>query len=221
MKVIVYSRVSTTGQAEDGVSLEAQVAKARAWCLVNDAEVVAVYSDEGISGTLGEDDRPGLKAALEHSCREKCVILVYSLSRLARSTKLTIELGERLSKAGAELVSLSEKIDTTTAAGKMVFRMLAVMAEFERDMTAERTKMALAHLKSKGEAYGQVPIGKKREGDKLVEDVREQAAISRARALRGEGLPLRTIADLLAKESFVNRNGKPYSPSVVSSMAAA
>lgn len=50
------------------------------------------------------------------------------------------------------MVSLSERIDTTSAAGRMVFRMLAVLAEFERDLCGERTKSALAHKRSRGEA---------------------------------------------------------------------
>lgn len=85
--------------------------------------------------------------------------MVYSLSRLARSTKDAIAIAERLDKAGADLVSLSEKIDTTTAAGKMVFRMLAVLAEFERDLVSERTTAALAHKAGKGERIGEVPFG--------------------------------------------------------------
>src|SRR6266581_6504849 len=82
------------------------------------------------------------------------VLVVYSLSRLARNTTETLELGERLAKAGADLVSLSEKIDTTSAAGKMVFRMLAVLAEFERDQISERTRVAMQHMRCEGKRVG-------------------------------------------------------------------
>jgi DNA invertase Pin-like site-specific DNA recombinase len=68
---------------------------------------------------------------LAAACERKAALIVYSLSRLARSTKDAIAISERLAKNGADLVSLSERIDTTTAAGKIVFRMLAVLAEFE------------------------------------------------------------------------------------------
>ncbi len=67
------------------------------------------------------------RGGVRHACGG--VLVVYSLSRLARNTTETLELGERLAKAGADLVSLSEKIDTTSAAGKMVFRMLAARAQ--------------------------------------------------------------------------------------------
>ena len=89
------------------------------------------------------EKRASLQAAVSAVCACGGVLVVYSLSRLARNTTETLELGKRLSKAGADLVSLSEKIDTTSAAGKMVFRMLAVLAEFERDQVSERTTMAL------------------------------------------------------------------------------
>ena len=153
-----YIRVSTTGQAVDGVSLEAQRARIEAYCLLNELELAAVFVDAGISGKRA-DNRPELQNALNAVCGASGVLVCYSLSRLARSTKDTIAISERLDKAGADLVSLSEKIDTTSAAGKMVFRMLAVMAEFERDVISERTTTAMAHKKSQGERVGEIPFG--------------------------------------------------------------
>ena len=149
MNAVGYTRVSTDGQATDGVSLEAQQARIRAWCEANDYALVNVHVDAGLSGCRA-DNRPGLQDALTSAARHKAALVVYSLSRLARSTKDAIAISERLAKNGADLVSLSERIDTTTAAGKMVFRMLAVLAEFERDQVAERTKGALAHLRNQG-----------------------------------------------------------------------
>ena len=121
--------MSTGGQATEGVSLEAQMAKAQAWAAANGYEVGGIYSDAGISGKRTAN-RPGLQDALREVCAERGnVLIVYSLSRLARSTKDAIAIAERIEKAGADLVSLTERIDTTSAAGKMVFRMLAVLAE--------------------------------------------------------------------------------------------
>ncbi|NBR26431.1 MAG: recombinase family protein, partial [Micrococcales bacterium] len=157
MKAIGYIRVSTEQQAGEGVSLEAQKAKIEAWCIANDRELVAVYVDAGISGKSMEK-RQGLQKALDDAGRGMALV-VYSLSRLARSTKDTLTISERLDKAGADLVSLSERIDTTGAAGKMMFRMLAVLAEFERDVISERTTLALAHKKAMGQKYAPVPFG--------------------------------------------------------------
>ena len=136
MIAVGYIRVSTAGQAKDGISLEAQDSKIRAWCSANDYPLDALYVETMSAGRA--DNRPELQKAISHICREKGALVIYSLSRLARSTKDAILISEKLDKAGADLVSLSEKIDTTSAAGKMVFRMLAVLAEFERDQISER-----------------------------------------------------------------------------------
>jgi DNA invertase Pin-like site-specific DNA recombinase len=128
MRAIGYVRVSTAEQATEGVSLDAQRARIAAWARANDAELVDVFTDAGLSGGRA-DNRPGLQAALDRACSGQAALVVYSLSRLARSTRDAITISERLDTAGADLVSLSEKIDTTTAAGKMVFRMLAVLAD--------------------------------------------------------------------------------------------
>ena len=148
-RAIGYIRVSTEDQVLEGVSLAAQRNKVEAWSELNDHELLAVEEDAGISGATA-DKRPGLQAALDAACRKRATLVVYSLSRLARSTMDALLIAERLEKAGADLVSLSEKIDTTTAAGKMVFRMLAVLAEFERDQLAERTRAAMQHLRGQG-----------------------------------------------------------------------
>lgn len=218
--VIGYIRVSTQGQADDGVSLDAQHAKIEAWCSLNDYTLAAVHVDAGISGKSA-DNRPGLQAALS-DCKKGSALVVYSLSRLARSTRDTIEISERLDKAGADLVSLSERIDTTTAAGKMVFRMLAVMAEFERDQISERTSSAMQFKKSKGERVGAVPFGfdLAADGVALVENAAEQAVIQQARELKASGLSLRSIAAELNRRGFNARNGKAFQAVQIQRMVA-
>ena len=208
-KTVAYIRVSTEDQATDGVSLAAQRAKIEAWCVVNDSELLEVHSDAGISGGRA-DNRPGLQAAIETACKQKAVLVVYSLSRLARSTKDTILIGEKLDKAGADLVSLSEKIDTTSAAGKMVFRMLAVMAEFEKDQISERTKFAMQHKKSKSERVGTIPYGYDLsiDGVALIKNSNEQSAIELVNELNSRGMSLREIADELTARRYLTKKGK-------------
>ena len=139
-KAIGYIRVSTQGQADEGVSLEAQRAKIAAWCALNDAELVAVFEDAGMSGG-SMNGREGLHAAMK-AAGKGMALVCYSISRLARSTRDMLEIAERLDKKGADLVSLTEKIDTTTASGRMVFKMLAVLADFERDQIGERDRQS-------------------------------------------------------------------------------
>ena len=207
-KAIGYIRVSTTDQADNGVSLDAQREKIQAWCLVNDLTLDHVFVDAGLSGKRA-DNRPALQEAISAACDAESVLVVYSLSRLARSTKDTIQLSEKLSKAGADLVSLSEKIDTTSAAGKMVFRMLAVMAEFERDLVSERTTAALGHKRDRGERVGKVPFGfnLSTDGINLTPNDQEQQVINLIGQLRQEGMSLRSIALELSCRGVQTKEG--------------
>lgn len=203
-----YIRVSTDGQVNDGVSLDAQQAKIEAWCFANDITLGAVFVDAGISGKRA-DNRPQLQAALSAVCNDGGVLVVYSLSRLARSTKDTIAISEQLGKAGADLVSLSEKLDTTSAAGKMVFRMMAVLAEFERDQVSERTCSAMAHKKSKGERVGEIPFGYdlSADGITLIENADQLKSIDLIHSLNRKGYSLRAIAEALDNAGVTTKKG--------------
>ena len=214
-EAVVYTRVSTEGQVADGVSLDAQRAKAGAWAELNGYTLAEFFTDEGVSGCRA-DNRPGLQAALDYACRHRAALLVYSLSRLARNTRETLEISERLEEAGADLVSLSERIDTTTAAGKMVFRMLAVLAEFERDQVSDRTCMALAHKRVVGEKTGgDVPFGYTvhiedrggREVKVLDRNREQQKVIHVALGLRESGATYRSIAQSLNLRGHTTANG--------------
>ena len=212
-KAIGYIRVSTEQQATEGVSLEAQRAKIESWCVANDCELVAVEVDAGISGkSMGK--RPGLLKALGNMKRDM-VLVVYSLSRLARSTKDTLAIAERLEKAGADLVSLSEKIDTTGAAGKMMFRMLAVLAEFERDVISERTTAALAHKKQSGEKYAPVPFGFREVEGRSVTVESEALVVARILRDRKAGRTLVEIAEALNTKGIQGKRGGRWYASTV------
>ncbi len=215
MKALGYVRVSTAGQVEDGVSLDAQEARIKAWAEANGAAGVEIFRDEGISGKRS-DNRPGLLAALEAAGRGDALI-AYSLSRLSRSTRDTLEIAEQLQKRGADLVSLSEKIDTTSAAGKMVFRLLAVLAEFERDQISDRTKSALQYKRGNGEKTGgDVPYGFKARSGRLYPNPKEQKAIKEIRSRRARGESLRTICQALEKAGYKRRQGgKTWHPEAV------
>src|ERR1700722_7189304 len=107
-QAVGYVRVSTEGQAQEGVSLDAQRAKIEAWTKLNGYELHAVHVDAGLSGGRA-DNRPALQRAIDEACQLKAALVVYSLSRLARSTRDTLGISERLDRAGAGLVRLSEK----------------------------------------------------------------------------------------------------------------
>ncbi len=217
MHAVGYARVSTPGQAQEGISLNAQRARIEAWCLANGSRLSVVHVDAGLSGGRA-DNRPALQAALTEACRQKGVLVVYSLSRLARSTKDAIFISDRLAKSGADLVSLSEKIDTTSATGKMVFRLLAVLAEFERDLVSERTRSAMGHLRSQGKRIsGRLPFGYSlaRNGIDLVSHPKEQRAIKIMQALRAQGCSLREIASALTTKGIHSKTRTAWTAEVI------
>lgn len=216
---IGYVRVSTSMQAEDGQSLDAQRAKIEAWCALNDYDLKAVHVDAGISGKRMKN-RPALQAALA-DCGKGDALVVYSLSRLSRSIRDTMDISDYLSKTGSDLVSLSEKIDTTSAAGKMVFRMLSVMAQFESDQISERVIMGMQHKKAQGGRVGTIPFGKKLDADNdtLIDDEDEMLIVAAIHHYREAGLSLRAIVTRLEEQGFKARSGKPLQLTQVARIA--
>lgn len=217
MKAVGYVRVSTEGQVSEGVSLDAQEAKIRTWCDLNDYNLMGIKVDAGISGARA-DNRPGLQSALSEACRNQAALVVYSLSRLARSTRDTLALVDRLERHKADLVSISEKIDTTNAAGKMVFRMLAVLNEFERDQISERTKAAMEHLRRNNRRISsKIPYGYDLsvDGKTLIVNQKQQDAIAMMKELRGEGLSLRKIGAHLERNKIYTQSGGKWGATTI------
>lgn len=215
-----YIRVSTDGQVRDGVSLEAQQERIRQWVENHGYELDGIVEDAGFSGKSASN-RPGLQEVLTRA-RRGDVVVVYSLSRLARSTKDTIQIAEDLERRGVDLVSITESLDSTTAAGKMLFRLLAVLGEFERDLVAERTSLALRHLQRQGRYVGgHIPYGMTRGRDGLACLEGEQAAMRFAVELRAQGKSLRQISQLMAMSGMTNRLGRPLAATQVGRMVRA
>lgn len=211
---IGYVRVSTDKQANEGVSLEAQEARIKSWCEANGYELVQVFVDAGISGKTIEA-RKGLKDALG-SLKKDMALVSYSLSRLARSTKDALEIAEKVSKKKAHMVSLSEAIDGTTAAGRMMFQMMCVLAEFERNLIAERTSGALQHKKRTGQKYtNKTPYGFEAIEGRLVEVQQEAEIVAEIQAARNHGGTLQSIADNLNGRGIPTKNGKLWQPATI------
>jgi site-specific DNA recombinase len=220
MRAVGYVRVSTAKQAEEGVSLAMQETKIRQWAELNDAQLLTIHTDDGLSGST--TNRPGLRAALVDCKRNKAALVVYSLSRLSRSTRDTLDVAAALEASDSDLVVLRERVDTTTPSGRMVFRMLAAINEFERDQVAERTRHAMQHLRAHGRRVGSVPHGY-RLGDEnaLVADEREQEVLRLVKELRANGWTLKAISAELAARGVFNREGRPFNPKSVRAMALA
>jgi site-specific DNA recombinase len=211
---IGYIRVSTEKQASEGVSLEAQEARINAWCVANGYELAGVYVDAGISGKKMEN-RPELLKALA-SMKKGMALVSYSLSRLARSTKHLIEISELVSKKKGDLVSLTEKIDTTTPMGEMMFTLMAGMAQLERRMIAERTSTALQHKKATGQKYtNKTPYGFEAIDGRMVEVAQEAEVVAEIQASRTAGQTLQSIADDLNTRGIPTKTGKSWQPATI------
>lgn len=219
-RAVAYLRVSTEKQADHGVSLAAQRSKVEAYASLYDLELVAVVEDAGASAKTLERD--GLRTVLGMLDRgEADAVLVVKLDRLTRSVRdLDALISTWFAGGRFALLSVSENIDTRSAAGRLVLNVLASVSQWEREATGERTAAAMAHKRANGERVGAVPFGSRLAADGIhLEPVpEEQAAIACAVELRAAGLSLRAIARELAARGFRARSDKPFAPMQVARM---
>lgn len=221
-RVVGYIRVSTDMQANEGVSLEAQREKIRAYCTALDLTLVHIYEDQGLSAK--SLDRPALKDALGQLRGGKAdILLVTKLDRLTRSVKDLGQLVDSYFLPGKySLLSISDSIDTRTASGRLVLNVLASVAQWEREAISERTSEALRHLISQGvvvgaPGYGMVRTQQTDEHGRrviVVDDARRQV-VARMVAMNQEGMPLRAICDVLNSEGIQAPRGGLWHPTVV------
>lgn len=216
-----YVRVSTNEQANEGLSLENQAGKIRAWAELNGLELVDIVSDSGRSGKNLR--REGIESIIQR-CRTLNIdtVIVCRLDRLSRRTKDILHLVEDVFTAnGIELVSIQERIDTTTAQGKFFLTLMGAMAQMERDQIAERTSDALAHLRTKGEVIGSAPLGYRKvtnprgKMNALTVDPDEQRIVTLIRNLHRRGHGYHEIARRLRSEGIRTKRGGAWWPSTV------
>lgn len=216
---VLYVRVSTLDQAENGVSLDAQGERLRAYATAQGLSVLAVLREEAISGTVPLSERPEGRKLVELVTGGKAAhVVALKLDRLFRSAVDALQTTAEWDRKGValHLVDMGgQSLNTGSAMGRMMLTMLAGFAQFERDLTAERTKAALAHKRDSGTAYSPTPYGKVREGDALRDDDAEQGIIARIRAMRERGLPLRRIADRLNGEGVRSKRGCAWYASTI------
>lgn len=196
--VVGYVRVSTDDQATNGISLAEQRRRIRAYATAHGLKVVRIASDEGVSGKTIRS-RPGLLGALEDLAdAEATGLVVCKLDRLSRTTTDLLGLVDQANRDGWQLHSIAEHLDTTSSHGRFVVGILSLLAQMEREQTAERTRSALAELKRRGKRIsGRPPFGYRFEGGDVVEVAAEQEILARILRLRGEGRGARRIARAL------------------------
>src|SRR5215475_12738371 len=164
-----YARVSTD---EQNTALQLSALK-KAGCKT-------IFTDEGISGATTK--RPALTRCLK-KLRSGDTLIVWKLDRLGRSLRDLITMLDELRAQGVKFRSLTEHIDTETAAGRAMWQMIGVLAELERSLIAERTRAGVKAAKARGVQFGRKP--------KLTPQQR-----AHARELRAQGKRPEDIADL-------------------------
>jgi DNA invertase Pin-like site-specific DNA recombinase len=223
-RVVGYVRVSTEEQASEGVSLDAQAAKLRAYADLYGLDLVAVVADAGASAK--SLDRPALREALGYLDRlEATGLLVAKLDRLTRSiTDLGTLLTGYFGDGGIyRLLSVADSIDTKSAAGRLVLNVLVSVAQWERETIVERTRDAVSHKRRRGERIGQVPYGMRLgpDGMTLEADHAEMQVLLQVRSWHREGWSLgRIAAELTLREVPTKRGGPRWSRSTVAGLLA-
>jgi DNA invertase Pin-like site-specific DNA recombinase len=213
---IAYIRVSTEEQATEGVSIDAQGEKVRAYATLRGLNLVDVVIDAGVSAGKPLADREGGRRVLDaiRSKRATAVVAV-KLDRVFRDAADCLAVTREWDKRGVSFHILDmggQSIDTSTAMGRMFLTMAAGFAELERNLIRERTASALQHKRSKGEYVGEVPFGcdLAADGKTLTPNSTEQEAINLMRELRSKGLSYRSIAAELDKTGIRPKKGNRW-----------
>ena len=217
-KTIAYLRVSTDKQADQGVSLDAQRQKVEAYAQLYDLDLVDVVIETGSAKSL---EREGLQGVLSRlQAGEAEAMIVVKLDRLTRSVADLGRLVDGYFKKHA-LLSVSEQIDTRSAAGRLVLNVLASVSQWEREAIGERTSVAMQYMKQSGQyTGGQPPYGHSLENGQLVANEPEQRVLGIVRQYRAEGLSLRKIANILSEQGIRSRSGKCFHFQAVQRLAA-
>ncbi len=213
---IGYIRVSTD---EQGLSVEAQDEKIKAYCLAKDIKLEDCFIDNGVSGSTNPIQRPGFSQVWEsiNSIDGLDAIVVVKNDRLARNAtyqkNIIYTIVDKLNK---KYISIENDIDTSKPSGKLFLSLLAEFAEYELEEIRDRTKTALKYLKLTGQAYNREVFGYKKEGSKkngdktsyFIKDETEQQIITDIIDYYDFGLSWQKVVDKIQEkyEKKMHRN---------------
>jgi len=206
-KAIGYVRVSTTKQE---LSPEAKEAKIRAAATLYDCEILEIITDQESGKSLNREGARRMMVAVE--TRQVDCVIVAKLDRLTRSIRDLQDILDTFAKHDVSLISISESLDTASAAGRLVMNIMAAVSQWEREAIGERTREALQHKKKQGGRVGTIPYGYRLEAGKLIPDLEELNLLSNMRFMHDvKKMSYQQIADECKQWDIKNRKGKTFS----------
>lgn len=221
-RALAYLRVSTVDQTL-GLGLDVQEATVLKHAKKAGFRIVDVVKDEAISGTKGEDLRPGLaEALLRIQEGEADILLIPALDRLARDLFLQETVIRKLAEMGKRVESVAEP-DVMDGDGQriLVRQVLGAIAQYEASLIAARLRAGRDLKRARGGyAYGRPPYGYRAFGGELLPDANEQAVVKKAQRLRRRGLSFREIARELEAGGTHSRTGGRWHPPQIARMIA-
>ena len=202
----LYMRVSTEDQAREGFSLPEQKERLEAFCKFKGYEIVDYYEDAGISAKTG-NHRPEFER-LKDDIKAKRIntIVALKLDRITRSIYDWENLMTFLDENNAYLDCVNDEINTTSANGKMISRLLMSVSQNEIERTSERTKVGMAGAIKNGHIPHKAPLGYKHEDRKLVIDYSTKDIVVRIFELYYNGLSYKKISNLFNEEKVLGRD---------------
>ena len=202
----LYLRVSTEDQAREGFSLPEQKERLETFCKFKGYEIIDYYEDAGISAKTG-NHRPEFERLKDDIKAKKInTIVALKLDRITRSIYDWENLMTFLDENDAYLDCVNDEINTTTANGKMISRLLMSVSQNEIERTSERTKVGMAGAIKNGHIPHQAPLGYKHENKKLVIDYSSKDIVVRIFDLYYNGLSYKKISNLFNEENVLGRN---------------
>lgn len=219
---IGYIRVSTADQAREGVSLENQEERIRAYCTMRGLELAEIVREEGVSATIPLTRRVGGARILE-MVKAGAVenVVAIKLDRLFRNAVDALTHTATWDKNGVALHLLDmggQAIDTSSAIGRMFLTMMSGFGQFERDLIAERTASALRHKKGHRRVYNHTPLGFDRQADELVPNAAEVEVVAKIQAERKAGRSLHKIAAALNDAGVKGKMGGRFYASTIAAI---
>lgn len=213
LDVTIYSRYSPRpfGETSESIELQTETCMQMIHSRPNAYKFAKAFEDRELSGGRA-DNRPGLQAALDETCKRKGILMCYSVSRLARNTRDCLEIADRLARCDAHLCLLDMNVDTSTPMGRCFLTLMSAFAELERRQTGQRTSDAMKRMQNNGRVMSRyAPFGWNIDpvSKMLKPNKQEQIALSVIDAAEGNGV---LAATRLNKMGLFTRAGGKWYP---------